>query len=331
MALITDEFTTFVYVMLAVICLLSIAGFVSNLLFLQKILQNRHHSNFFTIMVCIADALNAFCLVILNCIHFVARRFVTGYIGCQIYGFQYQLLTPISVIAFLFTAVDPFLIVIMGWGPMKPRTTKIVASFIILTGILTASASFWGPISHPFVLSETGLYCTACYHCREPIAVVVALADAAGTLFNPMVLFCCMYLVRKKLISTDIHAVQSTTVHPLSERTQVLQKRIAERGLLLVSVQFSAYVCTTSKIIIELITGDKCPFVLDLLACLLQVMGLNANPVCFYILDGHASNHPLKKYFSKELIKVKEKAVMSPPTTNELSDTLQLSSPVLNK
>jgi hypothetical protein len=64
------------------------------------------------------------------------------------------------------------------------------------------------------------------------------------------------------------------------------------------------------------------PFVFDLLSVLAS-NGLNE---CFYILDGNASNHPLKKHFSKELIKVKAKAVMSPPITNELSDTPQLSS-----
>jgi hypothetical protein len=143
------------------------------------------------------------------------------------------------------------------------------------------------------------------------VAILVALADGTGALLNPMFLFSSMYLVRRKLIANTPHPVNSIESTPASLISKELQKRIAERGLLLVSVQFLTYSCTATKVFYEMIMGVRTPFELDMMAYIMHISSLCVNPICFYILDGHATNNPIKRFFMKKPVESKKTLAVS--------------------
>ncbi|KAJ3335383.1 hypothetical protein HDU91_002208 [Kappamyces sp. JEL0680] len=281
------EFDAMTRSVLGLAIALAFFGVVTNAIFVWHLQKDQAKSNAFTLSVAVADGLNAVFMFVFHCIHLHYNHFATGALGCQIFGFQYQLLSPASVISFLCTPLNSILVVLQEREALTTTQTNAII-LVIWGGISLSSAAvalFPGSLSASFQLGSSGLYCTSCYTSTTPLTLIVNYADALGSFLNPLFLMSIFLLVLHKIRE----AVKVLNKIPHSIRQA--QKRVATRGVILVSLHMLSYFSTTAKITYEMIFKSLCPVWLDILAHILHLFSLSANPLVFYILDGHGSRH----------------------------------------
>jgi hypothetical protein len=306
-------------------------GIITNAMFLQFLHKNPNQRSIFVMMVCISNFLSSILQLVLNAIHFYNNRFSTGFLGCQIYGTNFQFFACISLIAYLCTPLDSFFIVILRRPKLSQKMQWFIAMNVLGVAFLTSWVPYW-PSSHPHVLGEGKLFCFACFYCKQPLAIALALADGAASFCNPLILGSLFFWIRQRLVHSKPVAVP--TSHKETEKSQVkpthqsvqdqLQRRIAERGLVLVLVHMVTHVLTATRILYEIFTGTRITASIDIAALILQNICLSTYPVCFYLLEGSGRKWVLSVRSSisgKSTQSSTSKGILSPPQSIEVAET----------
>jgi hypothetical protein len=206
-----------------------------------------------------------------------------------------------------------------------------LAMNVLGIAFLTSWVPYW-PLSHPHVLGEGKLFCFACFYCKQPFAIALALADGAASFFNPLFLGTLFWLIRYRLVHSKPVTVPTTnqegektqekpTFHSVQDQ---LQRRVAERGLVLVLVHLVTHVLTATRILYELFTGMRITASIDIAALILQNVCLSTYPVCFYLLEGSGRKWVLSVRASvsrRSNPSSSSKGMFSPPQSIEVAET----------
>ncbi|KAJ3334791.1 hypothetical protein HDU91_002523, partial [Kappamyces sp. JEL0680] len=139
------------YSFLVTYVVLSGAGAIANLVWFLHLKATRSRSNVWTLSVALADGINALLTFIIDAIHVHNNSFSTGFWGCQVFGFQDQMLAGTSLVCFLMTSADPFLVTVVKANPLTAFQTKLLLLQIWLgIGLASATLPLWPISSNPY-------------------------------------------------------------------------------------------------------------------------------------------------------------------------------------